>query len=110
MSRRENGSVVVQLKGRELPRSASGDAAFTSLEEIELRFEEEEIVALVNRAIYHMEYQREHHKKYTADLREKEKPVKAAAKRLFPGVAYINLTSAQYQACLDEAYPKVKEE
>jgi hypothetical protein len=105
--RRENGSLVINISKKDLPRNDSGDVEFANIDEVFEHFDNEEVKVLVERAVYHMEYQRTHHKKYSALLREKEKPVKEAAKRLFPGIAYINLTNEQYQEALEEAYPSV---
>jgi hypothetical protein len=107
MTVREDGVVVIDLKGREadLPRNKAGDIAFECLEDIQDAFEDTEITVLVNRALYHMEYQKEHHKNYSQKQRDLEAPVKAAAKRLFPGVAWIRLTPEQHSAALNEAYP-----
>jgi hypothetical protein len=106
MVTREDGAKVISIANRNLPRNEDGDVKFDSFDELKSCFEPDEIVTLCERALYHMEYQRSHHKKYSAALREKEKPVKAAAKKLFPGTAYINLTTDQYQKCLDMAYPE----
>lgn len=106
MVQRADGAKVISIINRQLPRNLEGDVRFHSFAELQEHFSSEEIVALCERALYHMEYQRTHHKAYSQNLRDKEKPVKEAAKRLFPGIAYINLTNEQYQKCLDEAYPK----
>jgi hypothetical protein len=103
--RRENGSIVVKIADKDLPRNDNDDVEFNNLDHVLEFFNDEEATALIERAIYHMEYQRTHHKKYSAAQREKERPVKEAAKRLFPGTAYINLTDEQFKKCLEEAYP-----
>jgi hypothetical protein len=107
--KREDGAIVISIANKDLPRNDDGDIEFATLDDVMEHFTPEEVKALVERAIYHMEYQREHHKKYSQNLREKEKPVKVAAKRLFPGIAYINLTPDQFQKAMDEAYPNKEE-
>jgi len=80
----------IKLKGRDIPRDENGDACFTWLEESDLAgnydsntvvlnvFNKDEVVELVNRAIYQLEYQRESHKKRGAKEREQRKLLKAA--------------------------------
>jgi len=54
-----------------------------------------------------MEYQKAHHKVYSQKQRDLEAPVKAAAKRLFPSIAWINLTPSQHRAAMDLAFSGV---
>jgi hypothetical protein len=107
--RRENGSLEINIVDKDLPRASNGDIKFESFEELELHFTEEEITTLCERALYHMEYQRNHHKKYTQRIRDLEAPVKETAKRLFPGIAYIRLTPEQHAEAIKEAYREEEE-
>jgi hypothetical protein len=55
----------MQLKGKwnDIPRDENGNPQFHSLKELANVFREDEIVALVNRALYHANMQRDSHKK-----------------------------------------------
>jgi hypothetical protein len=111
-----NARVVVDLKRVEntIPRNKQGDPAFVALNVGEASrftntiavFTPDEVVALVNRAIYQMEYSREAHRVRGQRMRDLEAPVKAAFKQLFPGTSWINGTPDQLEA----AIRKVKEE
>jgi hypothetical protein len=97
--------IVVALKDRDIPRTKDGDPAFEKLEELQKVFSPEEIVALVNRQIYQMEYQRNVHRDRAREEREKLAPLKKKVKEMF-GVSFIKATDKQ----LDEALAKLKEE
>jgi len=58
-----NGNVNIVMNGRNIPKNLAGDPCFKALEDIQEVFTEQEIVALVNRALYHKEYMRVHHQK-----------------------------------------------
>ncbi len=83
----------IKLKGREMPRGPAGDVKFTTLgvdsgsipvgphEPCVLEvFSPPEVVELVNRALYQLEYQRESHRKRGQSERDKMKALKAALK------------------------------
>lgn len=103
---RYEDSIRIELKGRAIPRNGDGNPAFQTMAEVDIVFSEAERVALINRAIYKMQYQTEHHRKYSQRQREFERPFKAAAKRLFPHTSYINLTNDQMSRVVEA----VKEE
>lgn len=82
----------IKLKGREMPRSASGDVHFEHFETkseypttrndaVRDVFTDEEIVELVNRALYQLEYQRESHRKRGQAERDRMKALKEALKQ-----------------------------
>lgn len=84
----------VELKGRVIPRNEKGDPTFRSLTWGRLTqpanderpsvlevFTEPEVVELVNRALYQMEYQRESHRKRGKVKREQERLLKEELKR-----------------------------
>jgi len=69
------------------PRSAEGDPAFAALEEVLLFFDEEDLVALVNIALYHKDYQRLYHRKRAEvfkELRAKERVRQALERAELP--------------------------
>ena len=83
----------IKLKGRELPRNTKGDVEFKWLEPDDAKtevnsawlsvttvFSHAEIVELVNRALYQLEYQRESHRKRGQAERDRMKTLKAALK------------------------------
>lgn len=88
----------IKLKGRNIPRTETGDARFLQLGE-SLKPEERntggdlapptlldiftpnEIVELVNRALYQLEYQRESHRKRGQAERDRMKALKEALKQ-----------------------------
>jgi len=76
----------IKLKGREMPRDAAGSVRFTvnadsqydPLNNVLRVFSPEEVVELVNRAIYQLEYQRDAHRKRGAAARALVKEAEAA--------------------------------
>jgi hypothetical protein len=75
----------IKLKGRVLPRNEKGDVCFTTLEAGPLDavrniFTDQEIVELVNRALYQLEYQRESHRKRGQAQRDQMKELKKKLK------------------------------
>lgn len=100
--------VNLRLKDKRqlIPRDENDNPAFDSLEEVGKVFEPFEILALVNKSLYQLEYQADSHKKYHAKRQEMEKPFKEMAKRMFPGTSWINLTEEQ----VAKVILKVKEE
>src|ERR1700675_1534910 len=82
----------IKLKGRELPRNVNGDVTFEGLgvgsgvhttlpTDVLTHFTPQEVVELVNRALYQLEYQRESHKKRGAAERAKVKLLKEGLKK-----------------------------
>lgn len=103
--------VVINLKAKEglIPRNDDGDPQFLQLWQttdgqggVLNVFTDAEVVALVNRALYQMEYQRNSHRKYQQEQRNLEKPIKELLKELFPGVSWINATPQQITRCMEE--------
>lgn len=92
---------VVQLTNKEIPRTPAGDPNFGSLEQILAQFSKNEVVALVNRAIYQAEYQRTSHRERQQRQREQERPIKDKLKQLFPGVSIINATPEQWRKAIE---------
>jgi hypothetical protein len=111
-----------ELEGR-IPRSKDGDPAFQFLRIDPLDrkgleeggtnmnttavldvFTPEQVVALVNRALYQMEYSRESHRVRSQKLRDQEKPVKEAFKRLYPTTSWVNATEEQITNAVKEAF------
>lgn len=70
----------IKLKGRDLPRNEKGDVCFEQIEHVRQVFHESEIVELVNRALYQLEYQRESHRKRGQAERDRHKALKEALK------------------------------
>ena len=87
------------LSNREIPLSAGGDPNFGTMEELKKVFSEAELVYLVNKQLYALNYQRETHRKRAAEERELLAPVKAKLKELF-GVAWIKATEEQQRGAL----------
>jgi len=122
MSRQQDVTrrVVIDLKKveGEIPRSEDGDPAFTELGQtaglysfpedgtkaVLQVFTPEQVVALVNRALYQMEYSRKIHRERSQAQRDAEKPVKEAFKRLFPTTSWANATEEQLKAAVAEVY------
>jgi len=113
----------VELKGRMIPHRKDGYPNFTKLGVVfdeSLReyttntdllnvFSPEEIVELVNRCVYQLEYQRDSHKKYQQRQRDFEAPIKEKLKELYPGVSWAKATPEQLEHALNEAYKTDKE-
>jgi hypothetical protein len=108
--------VVIDLKKVEglIPRNSQGDPAFSYLgnesnsprdnNSVLTVFTPEQIVALVNRALYQMEYSRKIHRERSQAQRDAEKPVKEAFKRLFPTTSWAQATEEQLKAAVQEVY------
>jgi hypothetical protein len=113
----------VQMKDRQIPRRGDGYPAFERLIDRYLGdhdqpdrqiddkallaiFTPAEIVELVNRALYQLEYQKTAHGKYQQRQRDFQAPVKLALRELFPGVSWIKATPEQVKLAMEKAYPK----
>jgi hypothetical protein len=70
--------VVVKLKDKDMPRRGDGNVEFKDMDTLLKVFTKEEVLALVNRAIYQHEYQRESHKKRNKVERDKLRVMKEA--------------------------------
>lgn len=90
----------IVLSGREIPRKENGDPNFKFLHEAyEQRcvldvFTEPEVVELVNRAIYQLEYQHQAHRVRGQRVRDQEKLIREAVKRLFH-ISWLKATPGQ---------------
>jgi hypothetical protein len=83
-------AIEIRLKDKVIPRNAKGDANFQTMgdeegglpgpDSVRGVFNDAEIVALVNRAIYQMEYQSESHKKRSQRERDRMKLLGARLK------------------------------
>lgn len=109
---------VVKLEGKTLPRNKAGDPEFLQLGEF-LKPEErnpkgdlvpptvldlftpEEVVTLVNRQLYAMEYQRKVHRQRAQDERDKWAPIKAIYKEKFGG-SFAKATEKEIVECMEE--------
>lgn len=111
--------VKLSLRGREIPRNKAGDPSFQFLslkpEEDPTRplglldvFTPEEVVELVNRSLYQLEYQAKAHEKRRIEQSLLEAPVKEMFRELYPKQSYAKATDEQLQHCLGEL--KKKEE
>jgi hypothetical protein len=112
--------VVIDLKKveGEIPRNTTGDPNFIHLQSNKQAdddnddmslgvldvFTPEQVVALVNRALYQMEYSRTSHRERSQKLRDQERPVKEAFKRLFPTTSWAQATEEQIKAAVQEVY------
>ena len=96
--------VRVSLASRYLPVNEDGDVHFESLEEVLQHFEPVEVVTMVERWVRVASSARESNKKRTAKLREAERPVKEAAKVLFPTKSFADLTPTEYRRAVEKAY------
>jgi len=114
--------IIIDLKKveGEIPRNSQGDPAFSNLGRVPKEesegpvlnepptvrcvFTDDQIVALVNRALYQMEYSRKIHRERSQAQRDAEKPVKEAFKRLFPTISWANATEEQLKAAVQEVY------
>lgn len=89
-------TLTIQLKGRNLPRNTQGDPDFTLLSDVLGVFTEAEVVTLVNRALYQLEYQHNAHKTRAQRLRDRERPLKLLVRRMF-NVPWSKATDTQIQ-------------
>lgn len=91
----------IQLKGRAIPRNEGGDPCFKNLDLMLDVFTPEEVVELVNRALYQLEYQHHAHKVRGQAQRDREKKVKDKVKQLFH-VSWMKATPEQIQRATEE--------
>src|SRR5262245_57167919 len=100
----------VKLEGRNIPRNKAGDPAFAGLGDrfgtppgvlsvLEV-FTPEEIVELVNRALYQLEYQKESHRTRAQAERDRWAPVKEALKVVHPHTPFSKATERQIEDAL----------
>jgi hypothetical protein len=110
----------LSLKGRNIPRNKAGDPSFKYIggglpqESRESDFDgqallevftPEEIVELVNRSLYQLEYQSRSHSKYREQKQNLERPVREMFHSLFPETSWSKATSEQ----LSEVMRRLKE-
>jgi len=103
----------IQLKGRAIPRNAQGDPAFTRLQQDDTWdpqdgpipvmnvFTPQEVVELVNRALYQLEYQHNAHKVRGQRLRDRERLIREKVKELFH-VSWMKATPEQVAKAREE--------
>lgn len=95
----------IQLKGRSIPRNEGGDPAFVRMQggsfPVLSVFTEEEVVELVNRAIYQLEYQHASHKRRGQEQRDKEKAVREKVKQMFK-TSWMKATVEQIRKATEE--------
>lgn len=91
----------IQLKGRAIPRRGDGDPSFATLTGVQSVFKDEEIVELVNRALYQLEYQKAAHRERGRRVRDKEKLIKQKVKELFH-VSWMKATEEQVRKAREE--------
>ena len=103
---------VVTLLGRKIPHDADGDPAFAQLgihqDEVPAapegsilsQFTPEEVVFMVNRYLYQCEYQRQVHRKRSAEERENLQPIKDMVFEMF-GIRWTKASEEQIKAAAD---------
>lgn len=107
----------IQLKGREIPRNDKGDPHFTTLgvtqEEWDFTYKEYavngvltvftvgEVVELVNRALYQLEYQHESHRVRGQEQRDREKRVREKVRELYH-ISWLKATPEQVKRATEE--------
>lgn len=101
----------IQLKGRAIPRNEQGDPCFRELgvwkEGLQSNvaiapvFTEQEVVELVNRALYQLEYQHNAHKQRGQRERDREKKIREKVKELYH-VSWLKATNEQIQKAKEE--------
>jgi hypothetical protein len=103
----------VKLNGREIPRNEAGDPSFVDLyydagvKRADLKavldvFDADEVVLLVNKALYQMEYSRTVHRNRAQRERDLQKPIKLIFKEMFPHQSWLKATEGQVEQCLVE--------
>jgi hypothetical protein len=92
-----------------VPRNEGGDPCFRFLESDGLDepfsvlgvFTREEVVELVNRCLYQLEYQQRSHAKYVNERNALMKPVKDMFKVLYPHSSFAKATNEQLRECVE---------
>lgn len=90
----------IQLKGRAIPR-VNGDPKFVTLTGLQAVFKDEEIVELVNRSLYQLEYQHTAHRVRGQRLRDAERKVKLKVKEMFH-ISWMKATEEQIRKAREE--------
>lgn len=94
----------VKLEGKNIPRNKNGDPSFEFLENpngvtdppsLMQVFTTDEIVELVNRCLYQLEYQKNAHRKRAEEERAAFAPIKLALKIVHPSVSWSKATEEQ---------------
>lgn len=111
----------LSLKDRQIPRNKVGDPAFLYLLDVEFDgsppladsmsallavFSPSEVVELVNRSLYQLEYQARSHEKRRLERESLERPVKEMFYQLYPKQSYAKATDEQLQTCMEEIRKK----
>lgn len=91
----------VSLQHKQIARNEKGDPDFRDLSSIMGVFSENEIVELVNRCLYQLEYQRTSHEKRNRERAALEAPLKLAMKSLYPGTSWAKATEQQIEKCFE---------
>jgi hypothetical protein len=104
----------IRLQGRVIPRNEGGDPHFVYLNDAHLTaepqttadafhvlgvFSPEEVVELVNRALYQLEYQHTSHKTRAKEERERLHEVKVMVRKMFH-VSWLKATPEQVEAAV----------
>jgi hypothetical protein len=94
----------LSLKDRNIPRNKVGDPNFVDGvgERLYDVFSPSEVVELVNRSLYQLEYQAKSHEKRRLERELLERPVKEVFRRLYPKQSYAKATDGELQRCMDE--------
>ena len=115
----------LRVKANALPRNKAGDVQFTTLDDtsdpthpgapqpgVLAVFTPAEVVELVNRALYQLEYQARAHAKRQRRQTEELAPVKRAARRVYPNLTWSNLGQAELKVVMERlaADPSLGEE
>jgi hypothetical protein len=109
----------ISLTNRNIPRNKVGDPNFLSLTPISNDetdkqpcilqvFSPPEVVELVNRSLYQLEYQARSHAKYREQRNALEKPVREMFFKLYPGETWAKATNEQLARCLQELKRETK--
>lgn len=94
----------IKLVGRNIPRNTGGDPDFPTLTAVRSVFTDEEIVCLVNRCLYQLEYQQRAHLKRARMKAEQLKPIRDYLRKVYD-VTYDKATEQQ----IKEAVRSVEE-
>jgi hypothetical protein len=84
----------------QIPRDNDGTPRFANYTQLRQTCNEDEILELVNRSVYNLDYQRIAHKKYHEQKNALERPIRDAFKTLFPNKSFAKATNEEIVSTL----------
>jgi hypothetical protein len=83
-----------------VPRDKFGTPRYETVEQLRAHLTEDEVLELVNRSVYNLDYQKTAHRKYHNTKAELERPIRELFKELFPKQSFAKATREQLRTTM----------